>query len=61
MVCVFCGLETGNLAGHETQEACLAALQQEIVTLRKVLSMARPPGDTPEPESPGAETEVERT
>jgi hypothetical protein len=60
MVCVFCGLDTGNLPGHETQEACLAALQQEIVTLRKVLSIAKPAGDGPAPEAAPAEADLER-
>jgi anaerobic ribonucleoside-triphosphate reductase len=38
MTCRFCGIETDGSAGHETQEACIQALESEVSTLKRILT-----------------------
>ncbi len=44
MLCSFCGLETGRASSHETQEACIGALREQVTHLKDVLEHARRPG-----------------
>jgi hypothetical protein len=44
--CPFCGVS--NNAPHETQEACIAALQNEIARIRAMAERVRPFQDGPE-------------
>jgi hypothetical protein len=48
--CPFCGVVSD--APHETQEACIQALQGEIARMRELLESARSPW-TPEPAAEG--------
>ena len=41
MTCPFCGVEAD--APHETQKACIQALNVEIVRMRAILEHLRPP------------------
>jgi len=45
MLCSFCGLETGRASSHETQEACIDALREQVTHLKDVLEHARRPGE----------------
>jgi hypothetical protein len=47
MLCSFCGLETGRASSHETQEACIDALREQVTHLKNVLEHARRPGEDP--------------
>lgn len=44
-VCPFCGIATD--LNHETQEGCIAALQEEIARMRGILAHLRPAGPRP--------------
>jgi hypothetical protein len=53
--CPFCGV--ANNLPHETQEACIAALHDEIARMREVVRRARafpaePPRPKPDPAEP---------
>ncbi len=48
MLCAFCGLETGRASSHETQEACIGALREQVTHLKDVLEHARRPGESPQ-------------
>jgi hypothetical protein len=60
MSCPFCGV--GTDLPHETQEACIAALQAEVVRMRQVVNRlnGRAPnedsGDDPNPRRPADDT-----
>jgi hypothetical protein len=45
MICQFCGVEIHNAAGHDTQQACIAALRTEIASLRNVLKHTMRPDE----------------
>jgi hypothetical protein len=42
--CPFCGASTG--LPHESQEACIAALQHEIARTREIVERVKPHADT---------------
>jgi hypothetical protein len=42
--CPFCGASTG--LPHESQEACIAALQEEIARTREIVARVIPHADT---------------
>jgi hypothetical protein len=44
MTCPFCGVDTD--APHESQEACIGALNGEIQRMRALLERLRPPADS---------------
>ena len=44
MTCPFCGVDTD--APHESQEACIGALNGEIQRVRALLERLRPPADS---------------
>ena len=48
--CPFCGV--GTDLPHETQEACIAALQVEIARMRQVVDRLHTPGDDISGEEP---------
>jgi hypothetical protein len=48
--CQFCGTATD--VPHETQEACIAALQREIAHVRGILEQSTPAGDRPDADPP---------
>ena len=50
IACQFCGTATD--VPHETQEACIAALQQEIARVRGILEHSTPAGARPDPGPP---------
>ena len=52
MTCPFCGVEAD--APHETQKACIQALNAEIVRVRAILEHLRPPARGRTDESDGA-------
>jgi hypothetical protein len=47
--CPFCGVLAG--VPHETQEGCIAALQNEIGRVRRILAHLRPAGVLPADEA----------
>jgi hypothetical protein len=55
IACQFCGTATD--VPHETQEACIAALQQEIAWMRDILEHSTPAGAMPHTESPDSASE----
>ena len=52
-VCPFCGVVSDR--PHDTQEACILALQSEIRQTRQALSQAAPPAAPASPEKAGRE------
>lgn len=50
MACQFCGTATD--IPHETQEACIAALQREIARVRGILEHSTPAGARPDLDAP---------
>jgi hypothetical protein len=45
MICPFCGVETHLPSGHDSQQACIAALRSEISSLRNVLKHTQRPDE----------------
>ena len=43
--CPFCGMMTE--VPHDTQEACIHALQEEVARVRGILDSSQRPGDDP--------------
>ncbi len=56
--CPFCGASTG--LPHESQEACIAALQEEIALTREFVERTRPTPDVVSGDDRRAETDPER-
>jgi hypothetical protein len=49
MICRFCGMETNGPIGHQTQAACIHALEAEVLSLKRVLThTGRIVGQVPE-------------
>lgn len=48
--CPFCGVATE--VAHETQEGCIAALQEEIARVRNLLVQSQLPGEAPRRQEP---------
>lgn len=45
MICPFCGVETRDASGHETQQGCISALRTEIASLRNILKHTQRPDE----------------